>query len=100
MPADVSQAAHFTRVGEQATAYFGGVDCLFNNAGIESAVAPLLDDPEEAFDRVLAAIEAGNDPAAPEAVKQRFIAGVPMQRYGRPEEVAAVVAFLCSADAS
>ena len=50
--------------------------------------------------RMMAAIEAGNDPAAPEAVKQRLIAGVPMQRYGRPEEVAAVVAFLCSADAS
>ena len=158
------------------------VDCLFNNAGIEGAVVPLLDYPKDAFDRVLAvnvkgvwlgikalaplmrargggatvntasiaglmgspmlvahaaskhavigitksaaealagdgirvnavcpgyietrmmaAIEAGNDPAAPETVKQRLITGVPMQRYGRPEEVAAVVAFLCSADTS
>ena len=182
VPADVSEAADFTRVAEQATARFGGVDCLFNNAGIEGAIAPLLDYPEETFDRVLAvnvkgvwlgikalaplmrargggaivntasiagligsptlvaytaskhavigitksaakalagdgirvnaicpgyietrmmeAIEAGNNPAAPDAVKQNLIASVPMQRYGRPEEVAAFVTFLCSADAS
>src|SRR5439155_6817316 len=33
---------------------FGGVDFLFNNAGIEGAVAPLTEYPDDVFDRVLA----------------------------------------------
>ena len=40
---------------------------------------------------------AGRDP---KAVRQRLEATIPMRRYGRPEEVAALVAFLMSADAS
>lgn len=38
-------------------------------------------------------------PDAPDAVKAQFVAGVPMGRYGRPDEVAAVMTFLAS-DAS
>jgi NAD(P)-dependent dehydrogenase (short-subunit alcohol dehydrogenase family) len=180
--ADVSLAADWTRVGEQATARFGGVDCLFNNAGILGPVAPLLDYTEGVFDRVLAvnvkgvwlgikilaplirargggaivntasiagltgtptlvaygaskhavigitksaaralgadgirvnavcpgfietqmmeAIEEGNNPADPEAVRRGLSALVPLGRYGKPEEIAAFVAFLCSEDAS
>src|SRR5687768_2535731 len=52
--ADASRAADWARVADEATARFGGVDYLFNNAGIEGAVVPLLDYPEEMFDRVLA----------------------------------------------
>jgi NAD(P)-dependent dehydrogenase (short-subunit alcohol dehydrogenase family) len=33
---------------------WGGLDCFFNNAGILGAVRPLVDYPEEVFDRVLA----------------------------------------------
>jgi NAD(P)-dependent dehydrogenase (short-subunit alcohol dehydrogenase family) len=40
------------------------------------------------------------DPEDPQAAHRRFVAGIPMRRYGEPEEVAALVAFLCSAEAS
>jgi NAD(P)-dependent dehydrogenase (short-subunit alcohol dehydrogenase family) len=39
-------------------------------------------------------------PEDPQAAHRRFVAGIPMRRYGEPEEVAALVAFLCSAEAS
>jgi NAD(P)-dependent dehydrogenase (short-subunit alcohol dehydrogenase family) len=32
--------------------------------------------------------------------RERLTASIPMRRYGAPEEVAALVAFLASADAS
>lgn len=37
--ADVSQAADFARVADEAVAHFGGVDYLFNNAGLTDVVA-------------------------------------------------------------
>jgi NAD(P)-dependent dehydrogenase (short-subunit alcohol dehydrogenase family) len=52
--ADVTRAADFARVAEEAVVAFGGVDCLFNNAGVEGVFAPLLAYPEDAFDQVLA----------------------------------------------
>src|SRR5215208_2863016 len=33
--ADVTQSADLERVATEATSRFGGIDCLFNNAGIE-----------------------------------------------------------------
>lgn len=45
-------------------------------------------------------LDAGIDPANPRAGHERSVARIPMARYGKPEEVAAVVAFLCSAEAS
>lgn len=38
--------------------------------------------------------------AVPEATMQRFIAAIPMERLGEPEELAAAAAFLCSDDSS
>ena len=35
-----------------------------------------------------------------EATRQSYLRLIPMKRYGRPEEIAAAVSFLCSADAS
>ena len=52
--ADVTQAADWGRVAEETVAAFGGVDYLFNNAGIEGVISPLLEYPEDVFDRVLA----------------------------------------------
>ena len=160
----------------------GKVDALFNNAGIEGPVAPLVDYPTDDFDRVMAvnvrgvwlgikhtgpaiaasgggsivntaslagmtgtarlcaygaskhavigltktaalecaplgvrvnavapapidtrmvhAIEAGMNPDDTSVARERMAARVPLARYGTPEEVAAVPAFLCSDDAA
>ncbi len=160
----------------------GKVDALFNNAGIEGPVIPLVDYPTDDFDRVMAvnvrgvwlgikhagpaiaasgggsivntaslagmtgtaslcaygaskhavigltktaalefaplgvrvnavapapidtrmlhAIAAGMNPDDPSVATARMAARVPLARYGTPDEVAAVAAFLCSDDAT
>ena len=180
--ADVTRLADVERYAETAARRLGTVDAFFNNAGILGAVSPLVDYPEEVFDRVLAvnvkavwlglkvlgrammagsggaivntasiaglrgspnlaaytaskhavvgltrtaaielirgavrvnaicpapietamvdALESGFGRRDPAGVRQRLAASIPMRRYGRPEEVAALVAFLLSADAS
>ena len=45
-------------------------------------------------------LEAGHNLANPAAVHDRMARVIPMRRYGTPEEVAALVTFLCSADAA
>ena len=54
VPADVTRRADVERYVEAALGRFGGLDAFFNNAGILCAVSPLVDYPEETFDRVLA----------------------------------------------
>ena len=180
--ADVSQEAGVESYVEAARERFGGIDCFFNNAGIEGLVTPLTEYPQDDFDRVLGvnvrgvwlglkhvgaamreqdrggaivnsssvaglggvpgqvaysaskhavvgltrtaalefagdeirvnavcpapvetammrSIERQSDPDAPEQVKAAMARRNPMRRYGEPEEVAAVVAYLCSDDA-
>jgi NAD(P)-dependent dehydrogenase (short-subunit alcohol dehydrogenase family) len=46
------------------------------------------------------ALEEGANPANPTAFHERLAGTIPLRRYGDPEEVAALVAFLCSADAN
>jgi NAD(P)-dependent dehydrogenase (short-subunit alcohol dehydrogenase family) len=50
--------------------------------------------------RMMRSIERGINADMPEAVKQQMAARIPLGRYGEPEEIAALVAFLCSDDAS
>jgi NAD(P)-dependent dehydrogenase (short-subunit alcohol dehydrogenase family) len=179
--ADVTEAVGVERYARAAQERWGGVDAFFNNAGILGPVAPLVDYPEDAFDRVMAvnvravwlglkvvgkamaargggaivntasiagqrsasgliayaaskhavigltrtaAVELarsrvrvnaiapspietpmvaemhrGVRPDQPEAVRQRMNATIPLRRYGKPEEVAALVTFLLSAEA-
>lgn len=52
--ADVSRAAEVQAYVAHTLASFGRLDFFFNNAGIEGIIAPIVDYPEEVFDRVLA----------------------------------------------
>lgn len=52
--ADVTKAADVKRYADEAHKLFGKIDVFFNNAGIEGVVKPVVDYPEEIFDKVLA----------------------------------------------
>ena len=50
--------------------------------------------------RMMRSLERGINADMPDMVKQQMAARIPLGRYGEPAEVAALVAFLCSDDAS
>jgi len=72
--ADVSSAADSMRYVSSTVSRFGAVDIVFANAGIEGAVAPLVDCDLDNFDRVFAVNVRGAllaiKYAAPEMVKR------------------------------
>ncbi len=51
---DVAQAAEVEALVKKSVEVFGRIDCAFNNAGIEGAIAPIARYGEEDFDRVIA----------------------------------------------
>ena len=74
---DVSRAAEVRDLIATATAAFGKLDILFNNAGIEGSVSLFEDADEEDFDRVLAVnlrgVFLGMKYGLPELVKTRGV---------------------------
>lgn len=52
--ADVSRSEDVEAYVAEALRRFGSIDILFNNAGIEGAIAPLAEYPIDEFDRVIA----------------------------------------------
>lgn len=52
--ADVTKAKDVKHYAAAALKLFGKVDVFFNNAGIEGVVKPVIDYPEEIFDKVMA----------------------------------------------
>ena len=52
--ADVSQSGDVKRMFETAVEAFGGVDIIVNNAGFSHRITPMVDLPEEEYDRVFA----------------------------------------------
>ncbi len=55
--------------------------------------------PSPVETRMMRSLERGINPDDPEAVHKIMAANIPLGRYGEPEEVAALAAFLCSDDA-
>jgi NAD(P)-dependent dehydrogenase (short-subunit alcohol dehydrogenase family) len=51
---DVSKTIDVERYINETVKMFGKIDIFFNNAGIEGAVKPIIDYPEEAFDEIIA----------------------------------------------
>src|SRR6266699_2781220 len=157
VPTDVSDSQSVKALVERTMNKFGRLDAAFNNAGVNFALRPVADIPEEEFDQTLAVnlrgtflcmkheIKAmlangggaivsmastaglGSAPGLASYVAAKHYAdkgvrinalapgpiftdprmdpqqvgrSVPMQRVGRPEEVAAVAVWLCSDDAS
>lgn len=54
--------------------------------------------PSPVETRMMRSLEEGILPGAADAAKQSIAAGIPMQRYGTPEEIARVMLFLASDD--
>jgi NAD(P)-dependent dehydrogenase (short-subunit alcohol dehydrogenase family) len=52
--ADVTKAPEVQHYIDETVKIFGEIDIFFNNAGIEGAVKPIVDYPEEIFDKVIA----------------------------------------------
>ena len=50
---DVSQASDVVKILAKTVETYGRLDCAVNNAGIEGALAPILDYPEEVWSRIL-----------------------------------------------
>lgn len=53
VPADVTDAAQLAAVIDAAVATFGGLDVMYNNAGIGVNEGSIVDCPDDIFDRVL-----------------------------------------------
>jgi NAD(P)-dependent dehydrogenase (short-subunit alcohol dehydrogenase family) len=51
--ADVSKVADIANYVRETVKAFGKIDVFFNNAGIEGVVKPLVDYPEEVFDKIV-----------------------------------------------
>ena len=68
--ADVSKANDVERYINETVKLYGKIDIFFNNAGIEGAVKPIIDYPEEIFDKVISVnvkgIWLGNKYALPQ----------------------------------
>ncbi len=76
---------------------------LMKTAALEGAahgirVNCVLPGPVET--RMIRSIEESRSPGAPEVARAALLAGLPMKRYGTPEEVANVILFLASAESS
>ena len=52
--ADVSKSDEVLRYVNETVRLYGKIDIFFNNAGIEGVVKPMVDYPEDVFDRIMA----------------------------------------------
>jgi NAD(P)-dependent dehydrogenase (short-subunit alcohol dehydrogenase family) len=76
---------------------------LMRSAAIECAphnirVNCVLPGPTET--RMIRNIEEGRSPGAPQRAREVILSGLPLKRYGTPEEIANLILFLASDEAS
>lgn len=74
VPADVTDSDALTAVVDEAVSRYGGLDIMFNNAGIGGAEGSVVDCPDDVWDRVLdvdlKAVWRGIKLAAPHIAKR------------------------------
>jgi NAD(P)-dependent dehydrogenase (short-subunit alcohol dehydrogenase family) len=74
VPADVTDAGQLSEVIDLAASEFGGLDILFNNAGVGGAEGSVVDCPESIYDRImdvdLKAVWRGIKLAAPHMIER------------------------------
>jgi NAD(P)-dependent dehydrogenase (short-subunit alcohol dehydrogenase family) len=103
IPCDVADANQVSRFVDAAVARLGGVDLLFNNAGIAGMGSTTDLTPEECVNVICPGPIASPAMAIGTSIPgmlEGVLRTVPMHRLGKPEEVAEVVAFLMSDAAS
>lgn len=93
--ADIARHTEVIAMFAEIDRVFGRIDIIVNSAGI-SAGGPLAELDEEVLEKMLGTNLRGPLFVASEAAKRLPEGG----RIGRAEEIAAVVAFLCSPEAS
>ena len=86
---DVSDPSQVDRAAKEITTRFGRVDALVNNAGVRvNVIAPGPVETEMA--KLVHSV----------AIRSDYYDAIPLNRYGTTEEMANVVGFLCSPEAS
>src|SRR5690606_14971926 len=50
--------------------------------------------------RMIGALESGFNPSNPDSARQTILSGVPLNRYATPDEIAKLIAYLVSDEAS
>jgi NAD(P)-dependent dehydrogenase (short-subunit alcohol dehydrogenase family) len=100
--ADVSDSEQVLGYATRAFELWGKVDGFVNNAGIQTPVRPIVEFPEEDFDRVMGVnirgVFLGMKYVLPRMRHGGSVVAetVPLGRHGTPEDVAGMVAFLLS----
>ena len=97
---DVSDWISCRRMGQRIVADGHGVDILVNNAGIHGFTKALAQEVARKGVTVNTVspgyLATQMVMAVPEDVRNQIVAGIPVGRLGRPEEIAALVGFIAS----
>src|SRR6266550_4685865 len=101
---DVSDHAEVQKIGEQILADFGRADILVNNAGLIGFTKSLAKELASRNITVNAIapgyVATDMTNALSNEIQKSIQDKIPLKRVGAPEEIAAAVAFLASAEAS
>ncbi len=99
---DVTDTAQVEAMIERAVSTYGRLDAAFNNAGVNSEAAAVLETSDDEFDRVMNINLRGvwNCMKGDPDIVRRMVAQEPLGRFGEADEIAAAVVWLCNPAAS